>query len=86
MLRILPGADLDALGAKLASLEADPMAGPVTAEALPLLRRLFGEPKAHGVAMAVRASVGVEAPATTTGSCVALANDLLKVWEQAAIR
>lgn len=86
VLRILQSADLDALGAKLASLEADPMTGPVTAEALPLLRRLFGGPKAHGVEMAVRASVGIEVPATITGSCVALANDLLKVWEQAAGR
>lgn len=81
VLRILQGGDLAKLGATLADLEAHPIAGAVTREARALLSRLFGTPSAHGAAMAVRASVGVEEPATIAAACAALAAELLVAWE-----
>ena len=81
MLRILQGGDLSQLGADLRALEAHPTAGPVTSEARALLRRLFGTASAHGTAMAVQASVGLEEPATIAAACAALAAELLDAWE-----
>jgi hypothetical protein len=83
VLRILQAGDPQQLRATLASLESQALAGAVTGEARKHLRRLFGAPHAHGAAMAVRASVGVEEPATIAGACVALANELLGAWETA---
>lgn len=85
VLRILQGGDLTDLGATLAELEAHPLAGPVTREARILLRVLFGTRTAHGIAMAIRASVGVEDPATVAAACVLLCGELLDVWEARAI-
>jgi hypothetical protein len=81
VLRILQGGDLAKLGATLAGLEAHAVAVPVTREARPLLRHLFGSLSAHGAAMAVRASVGVEESATIAAACAALAVELLDAWE-----
>jgi len=83
VLRILQSPDLRQLGATLAGLERHALAGPVTQEARAYLRRLFGARDAHGAAMAVRASVGVEDAATIAGACEALANQLLAAWESA---
>jgi hypothetical protein len=81
VLRILQGAELAELGATLVRLEAHPNAGAVTSEARPLLRRLFATPSGHGTDMAVRASLGLEEPATIRSACAALATELLRVWE-----
>jgi hypothetical protein len=62
------------------------MAGNVTREAHQQLRHLFGTRSAHGAAMAVQASIGVEAPETIAGSCAALANELLDIWESSVTR
>lgn len=83
VLRILQAADLGRLGATLAGLERHEIAGPITGEARPFLRSLFGTQKAHGTAMAVRASHEVENPDTISGACVALAASLLAAWEAA---
>jgi hypothetical protein len=84
VLRILQAADLHELGATLAGLERHPLAGPVTEEARSHLRRLFGTPEAHGAAMAVRASVALEEPATIARACAALAAELRAAWESTA--
>lgn len=81
VLRILQGGDPRQVGATLAELERHTLAGPVTQEARAHLQRLFGTPAAHGSAMAVRASVGVEEAATIAGACAVLANELLGLWE-----
>jgi hypothetical protein len=83
VLRILQAADLGGLGMNLARLEQHALAGTVTGEARKHLRHLFGTPEAHGAAMAVRASVGLEEPATIAGACVALATELLAAWDAA---
>ncbi|OGQ78069.1 MAG: hypothetical protein A2289_21270 [Deltaproteobacteria bacterium RIFOXYA12_FULL_58_15] len=83
VLRILQSANLPQLGATLAGLERHALAGASTSEARPYLRRLFGRRDAHGAAMAVRASVGLEDPATIAGACAVLANELLVAWESA---
>jgi hypothetical protein len=70
ILRILQAGDLRQLGATLVGLERHVVAGPVTQEARLYLRQLFGTQTAHGVAMAVRASVGVEDAATIAGAYV----------------
>jgi hypothetical protein len=54
---------------------------PEYVEARRVLRRLFGSPSAHGAAMAVRASVGIEESATIAAACAALAAELLDIWE-----
>lgn len=83
ILRVLQSGDLHQLGVTLARLEHHAMAGPVTKEARQYLRRLFGTRDAHGVAMAVRASVEVEDADTIALACETLANRLLVVWETA---
>jgi hypothetical protein len=83
VLRILQAADLGQLGATLAGLERHEVAGPITGEARPFLRNLFGTREAHGTAMAVRASHEVEDAATISGACVTLAARLLAAWEAA---
>ncbi|MCK6575791.1 hypothetical protein L6V77_32445 [Myxococcota bacterium] len=81
VLRILQAGELRPLGATLAGLERHAFAGPVTGEARRHLRRLFGTRSAHGAAMAIRASVGIEEAATIAGACVALGTELLAAWE-----
>jgi hypothetical protein len=61
----------------LQRLLADDLSRAVTAEALHLLRRLFGAPAGPGVVMAVRATEGLEDPDRIRSACVALATDLL---------
>lgn len=81
VLRILQAGDLGQLGTTLASLERHAIAGAVTVEARPHLRRLFGTTDGHGTAMAVAATVGVEEAASIAAACVTLTNDLLSAWE-----
>ena len=81
VLRILRGADLRRIGATLAELERHAVAGDVTGEARTMLDRLFGSRTSFGAAMAVRASVGLEDPATIAASCEVLARSLLSTWE-----
>lgn len=83
VLRILQAADLGQLGVTLAGLERHEVAGPITGEARPFLRSLFGTQDAHGTAMAVRASRDVEDTATISGACETLATRLLSAWEGA---
>jgi hypothetical protein len=67
--------------ATLGALEAHPLAAPVTSEARPILRGLFGAPFAHGTAMAIQASVGLEEPAMIAAACAALSAELLVAWD-----
>lgn len=83
VLRILQAADLGQLGTTLAGLERHEIAGPITGEARPFLRSLFGTQAAHGTAMAVRASYEVENAATIAQACETLAARLLSAWEGA---
>lgn len=83
VLRILQAADLVQLGVTLVALERHEVAGPVTGEARAFLRGLFGARDAHGSAMAVRASRGVEDADTIAGACETLAVRLLSAWEGA---
>lgn len=83
VLRILQAADLVQLGARLAGLERHEIAGPITGEARPFLRSLFGAQVTHGTAMAVRASHEVENAATIAQACETLAARLLSAWEGA---
>lgn len=83
VLRILQAADLGQLGVTLARLECHEIAGPITNEARPFLRNLFGKQDAHGTAMAVRASHEIEDAATIAQSCETLATRLLSAWEDA---
>lgn len=80
VLRILQNADPALLGATLTGLERHTLAGPITREARSYLRHLFGTRDAHGAAMAVRATVGLEDAATIASACAALANELLTAW------
>lgn len=83
VLRMLQAADLTGLAKTLADLERQPVAGTITREARSHLPHLFGSETAHGIAMAIRASVGVESPATIAASCQVLANELVQTWEAA---
>ena len=76
ILRLLRAIDTDALAGRLALLRESSLAGAVTNEAIALLPRLFGDPSAEGVAMAVRAAGDQEEPATIAASLVALVDAL----------
>lgn len=76
VLRLLRAIDTDALTGRLALLRESNLAGAVTSEAIALLPRLFGDPSAEGVAMAVRAAGDQEEPATIAASLVALVDAL----------
>lgn len=78
VLRLLRGVSAAALASRLSRLLEDPVSGPVTREAVELLERFFGAEGRTGVEMAVRATEGLEDPATIRGSCVALASDLIE--------
>jgi len=76
VLRLLRAIDTDGLAARLRSLVAHDVAGPVTTEAVGLVRQLFGTEQSDGVVMAVRAAGTSEDAAMITGSMVALATDV----------
>jgi hypothetical protein len=76
VLRLLRAIDTDGLAARLRSLVAHDVAGPVTTEAVGLVRQLFGTEQSDGVVMAVRAAGTSEDAATITGSMVTLATDV----------
>lgn len=78
VLRVLRGVSTAAFVAGLGRMLADPVSGPVTREAVELLERFFGADGRTGVEMAVRATEGLEDPATIRGSCIALATDLIE--------
>jgi hypothetical protein len=77
LLRLLRGIETKLLANGVRRLLGAEVSRPVTEEALDRLGRLFGAPNAKGVEMAVRATEGLEDPATIRASCVALASDLL---------
>lgn len=78
VLRLLRGVETEPLAAGVRRLSGADVSRPVTQEAVELLRRLFGSREAVGVEMALRATEGLEDPATIRVSCVALAQDLLE--------
>jgi hypothetical protein len=78
VLRLLRGVETAPLASGIRRLSGADVSRSVTAEALELLRWLFGSAEAVGVEMAVRATEGLEDPATIRASCVALASDLLE--------
>lgn len=80
VLRILQAAEPEELGARLQALGSSALAREVTLEARDQLARLFGRQNASGTSMAIRATVGLEDPATIAASCEALANGLLQCW------
>jgi len=83
VLRILRGADFVQIATTLTGLEKHPVAGAVTLEARAYLRRLFASRNAHGAALAVRASAGLEEAAAIAVSCEVLALSLLAAWDRA---
>ena len=76
--RLLRGIDTASLVKSIRRLEDQDVSRAVTGEALELLLHLFGAPGAKGVEMVVRATEGLEDPATIRASCVALASELLE--------
>lgn len=64
VLRLLRATPVTAMAGRLESLRHDPVAGPVTQEALERIPALFGAPASQGVVMAVRA-VELDVPAAT---------------------
>jgi len=80
VLRILRAADLREVGDTLSELASNAVAGAVTREARGLFEGLFGTRTGHGAAMAVRATAGLEDPATIAASCEVLAKRLLASW------
>lgn len=77
VLRLLRSVDTELLAARLRSLRASEIAGAVTIAAIGWLPKLFGQPDAVAVQMAVRAAGDAEDPATIAASTVALVGDLL---------
>lgn len=76
--RLFVAVPTDALAATMTRLLADPLAGPVTEQAMAYLREMFAAgPEALGSAMAGRAEVGVGEPDTVAASVAVLAEDLL---------
>lgn len=66
------------VGERLSELAADPVAGPVTRGALPMLSDLFGRRGSLGGAMATRA-LQIAMPAARVGTiCTAYMRNLLK--------
>lgn len=79
VLRLLQGTAARDLAGSLRRLLDSGVSSEVTLQALNLLQRLFGEEDAAGVEMTVRASEGLEDPATIRVSCTALATELIRV-------
>jgi hypothetical protein len=77
VLRLLRGIDTAPFAESIRRLQDHDVSRAVTRQALDLLRRLFGTPDAKGVEMVVRATEGLEDPATIRASCVVLASELL---------
>lgn len=77
VVRILRAIPTVTLAASLATLEVDPRAADVTAEALDAFRALFLADSGEGVAMAVAATQGLEDPDTLVQSIIILASDLV---------
>lgn len=78
ILRLLRGIGTATLADSMRSLLEHELSREVSGEALVLLRRLLAVPGASGVEMVVRATEGLEDPATIRGSCMALASGLLE--------
>jgi hypothetical protein len=78
VLRLLQGIGTQELADSLQRLLAQEVSGEVTRQALDLLLRLFGAEDGTGVEMAVRATEGLEDPATIRSSCTVLAAELLE--------
>jgi hypothetical protein len=79
VLRLLQGTGVRDLAASLRRLLNFEVSSEVTRQALDLLQRLFGEENAPGVEMTVRATEGLEEPATIRASCTLLAIELIDV-------
>ena len=67
-------------------LTNDQLAGDVTREGIDYLRELFSGENGEGTQMAVRATAGLEDPATIAASCAALATDLEAAIGEVATR
>lgn len=77
ILRLLRSVDLGAMAGKLRELVDDPLAGPVTQEALEFMPELFARPDSVGSLMAARAAFP-EPEDVIAMSCVTLARELLE--------
>ena len=77
VLRLLRGTTTGDLAGRMRRLLADDTAGPVTAEALDLLRSQFADRAGEGIEMATRAVGALADPAEIAASCEVLASDLL---------
>ncbi len=77
VLRLLRAVETENLARGVELLRGSEVAGAVTAEAIALLPKLFGDLDADGVAMAVRAAGEGEASETIAASLVALARALV---------
>lgn len=81
VLRLLRGTQTEPLAEVFAKLMQDQLADAVTRRGHEYLRELFGAEGATGTVMAVRATAGIEDPATIAATCVAVAGDLLAALE-----
>lgn len=80
--RILVAVKTEELVSAFGRLRDDPLAGPVTREALELLEVLFAAgPEALGSSMAGRAETGLGTPAVVAASVADLAADLIRALE-----
>ena len=77
VLRLLRTTEAAAVAETWLKLISDKTAGAVSLEAVGLLERLFAVPGSEGSQMAARAAAPLEAAATTTASCAALATEIL---------
>lgn len=80
VLRLLQATATRTLAGAFVRLRQTDLAGNITREALTIIKDLFGDPRAAGSQMAVRAG-GALAPADEiAGSCAVLATDLLQAY------
>ncbi len=79
VLRLFQATDTDDLASRLVQLGSHDLSAEVTAEAIEHLNPLFGNQRATGVTMAVRAAGRTADPDTVTASFLALVSDLLAV-------
>src|SRR5690606_30280219 len=78
ILRVLRGTSISDLAARMERILNDNNARAVAEEAIELVRQLFGDRAGEGIAMAVRATFGLEDEEEIAASCEVLANDLLR--------
>lgn len=78
VLRLLRATPTATLANKSKQLVADPRSKEITTEAMGYLGELFGRARARGSQLAAAAAEPLEDPDTITGSCEALASDLLR--------